>query len=598
MRMPPVLKTPWGAAILSAIFPGLGQIAAGKTRRGIYFAIPTITLIAMIGLLGLYALVVNHDLGFNSVVNESLLGNLVILDGLLILYRIWAVVDAYMVARPPRKRFGWSTTPAPKANAALRKWTATGAVVLIVASLVPNVVVAKPIMDWKTALECLHAKVPCWVDNSTPDPSDLVTEPPDDTPNIPSGSVSPMPTIDMSSIPTFNPTSDAQNWAADGELNVMLLGLGVQKGGSASRLGPDTIMVLHASTTTGQAELISIGRNNYCTPLPTREIAANYPNPPYNCPAGTYGNMFFNLPNEILDHCARWPLPEYKDTCGKPGDENRYLRAYKGFEMTVGNLLGFHVDGSMWINPIGLTAVIDALGGVNITVGTRVYDKPCGPSGSRQQKLGAGVNVPGTSVCADTGHWGYYVPTGPSGIQRMKDLAAQSNGGLRVYPLSGLAYDVAFVINPGTYHMNGDWALAYARTRIYDPQGDFGRALRQQVLLTSLRKTLDPCKFASIGVVAQVLSVVQAIPYGFNTDLDITSGENLHEWANIAKRALGESVQQLVLTPQAVGMPKGVSYVAWDNTTIPKARALVQQYFQKSTPATPAPGTTAAPRSC
>ena len=348
-------------------------------------------------------------------------------------------------------------------------------------------------------------------------------------------------------------------------------------------------MVLHASMTTGAAELISVGRNNYCTPLPTQEIAKNYPNPANGCPPGTWGSMLNALPNEILNHCSRWPIPEFASTCGKPEDRdpntgNYYQRAYKGFEMTIGNLLGLHIDGSMWINPLGLTTLIDTLGGVDITVSTRLYDKPCGPNGSSQQKISATLtSVPGTNTCADTTHWGYYVPTNLSGIQQMQQAASASGGGLSVFPIPGHSGDIAFVIQPGTYHMNGDWAMAYARTRIYDPLGDFGRAARQQNLLSSLRKGLDPCRFTNVANVLPLLGAVQAIPFGFNTDLDITNGDNLKAWANLAKGVLSDNVQQIVLTPNKVGM----NGYAWDPTSIAKAQQLVKTNFVKPAAASP-----------
>lgn len=583
MKFPSPLRTPIGAAVLSALFPGLGQAAAGQPRRGAIVAIP---VFAVLGAFLLILLLARSSL-FGLAVNQSWLASLLILDMVALIYHLWAVVDSYFLAGRERSK------EQRRKRQSTRKWGTTAALVVIVTAIVGvHAGVAKVDADWQHALYCLTAKIPCWVTDGNysfdPFASDIAQAP--DTPDLvisgSSASATPMPTYDMSKVPTFSTTADSQSWDADGELNVLMLGLGVQ--GNASALGPDTIMVLHASLTTGQAELISVGRNNYCTPMPTQEIAAHYPNPPYNCPAGTYGPLLFNIPNEILAHCDRWPIPEFASTCGQPNDPNRYLRAYKGFEMTIGNLLGIHIDGSMWINPVGLTTLIDALGGVTINVQTKIYDKPCGPAGSQQQKLGSQMAVPGNATCSDTSHWGYFVPTGPSGIKNMQDGAANSGGGLTVIQVPGLAYDVGFVIAPGTYRMNGDWALAYARTRIYDPQGDYGRALRQQTLLASLRKTLDPCRFASLDNVLPLLSVVQAVPYGFNTDMDITNPQNLKVWAGLAKRVLGENVQELVLTPQKVGMPAGVSYVAWDpSTTIPKAQALVKQYFQAAPTASP-----------
>jgi anionic cell wall polymer biosynthesis LytR-Cps2A-Psr (LCP) family protein len=396
---------------------------------------------------------------------------------------------------------------------------------------------------------------------------------------------------------TFSTTADSQNWAADGQLNVLLMGLGVQKGSSAGQLGPDTIMVLHVGINTGQAELISIGRNEYCVPLPTQEIAAHYPQTNFysgtNCPAGTFPQGMWALPNEILGHCDRWPIPEYQSTCGQAGDPNRYPRAYKGTEMTIGNLLGMHIDGSMWINPAGLSTLIDALSGVDIKVTTTLSDGPCGYTGDANYNLGSesAFSAIGRPYCPDSTHTGYFVPTGLTGIQHMKDQADASNGGLTLIQVPGHPYDVAFIMKPGTYHMNGEWALAYARTRIYS--SDSSRSARQQGVLAALRKDLDPCHFANVGNVLQVLGALQSIPQGFNTDLGIEDGSNLQAWAGLAKKVLSPTTQQqLVLTQSntnqgAVQLSKDTTHPSWwpafGPTSVQNAQQLVQQHFVTST---------------
>jgi anionic cell wall polymer biosynthesis LytR-Cps2A-Psr (LCP) family protein len=586
-------RKPVGAAFLSFLFPGLGQAAAGQAYRGFLVAIPALAAIGTIGLIVIF----DRSSIFNLALNQQMLTNLLIVDIVGFVYHTLAVVDAYLVARRmasvrERKQFG-GRRPSGRPNRGAMRWAAALAVCTIVTgNVVVHGAVAKVDMDWQHALYCLTAKIPCWVsDNPVPDPSDGadpsgIAETSDEPGPLDSGlgSLTPMPTYDINSIPTFSVTTDSQNWDADGELNILLAGIGVQKGASANDLGVDSIMVIRSSIHTGQAELISVPRNSYCTPLPTQEIARNYPTNSLNCPAGTWAPIVMGLPNEILRHCEKWPIPEFASTCGQKPDENRYIRAYKGFEMSIGTLLGIHIDGSIWMNPKGLTTLVDALGGVTIKVDYKLYDKPCGPSGSTQQKLGADMAIPGNSVCGDTTHWGYFVPTGPSGVNNMKAQAAQY-GGLTVVQVPGHDYDVGLIIAPGTYHMNGDWALAYARTRIYDPYLEFGRSARQQNFMSSLRKQLDPCHFASVENVLPLLGAVQAIPQGFNTDMDVTNAQNLRAWAGIAKNVLGDNVQQLNLTPQLVGMPGKETWIGWDpSSTLPKVRSLVQEYFDKSMP--------------
>jgi anionic cell wall polymer biosynthesis LytR-Cps2A-Psr (LCP) family protein len=584
-------RKPVGAAALSFLFPGLGQAAAGDRNRGAIVAIP------MLAVLGAFALILIFDRSslFGLAVDQGWLTSLLILDLAAFIYHFWAVVDAYMVAnnvQNKRRRGVGHTT----------QWAAVLGIGLILSGTVAvHGGVAKVDSDWQHALYCLTAKIPCWVtdNNQTFDPNATdnsdsgngIADPVDtSSPGAGgSGSAKPIPTVDLSSLPSFSTTADSANWNADGELNVLLMGLGVQKGNSASQLGPDTIMVMHVGVNSGQAELISVGRNNYCMPLPTSEIAQKYSTLVNGCPAGTWGHGTWDLPNEILAHCNKWPIPEYAATCGQAGDPNRYLRAYKGTEMTIGYLLGLHIDGSMWINPKGLSTLIDALGGVNITVATKLVDGPCGYAGSANYKLGAlsqfsGIGRPS---CPDTSHTGYFVPTGLDGVQKMKDLAASTNGGLTVIQVPGHPNDVGFIMRTGTYHMNGEWALAYARTRIYT--NDASRSLRQQELLRYIKKDLDPCHFANVANVLPLLGALQAIPQGFNTNMDLTNGANLQAWAGMAKNVLGPNVQELVLTQtggkgatgQSAVKASGIWWPAWDPNSIAKARNLVKANFVK-----------------
>jgi anionic cell wall polymer biosynthesis LytR-Cps2A-Psr (LCP) family protein len=71
----------------------------------------------------------------------------------------------------------------------------------------------------------------------------------------------------------------------------------------------------------------------------------------------------------------------------------------------VGGLLGLTIDGSMWVNPVGLARLIDDVGGIDINVPTTVYDEPCGPARTWQNKF---------HYCAYA-HDGCSVPTGVDG---------------------------------------------------------------------------------------------------------------------------------------------------------------------------------------
>jgi len=577
MKIPSALRTPVGAALLSFLFPGLGQAAAGDRRRGAIVAIPALAVIAAFGLI----LIFDRGELFGLALNQGWLTSLLILDVAGFVYHLWAIVDAYLMAREPRPRRRGAGPPA-------RKWgTVLGVAVILSGTIAVHGAVAETDTSWQHALYCLTAATPCWVTdaNASPAPgsSDVADQ---DLPNPidtgsqgPSGSVAssgPLTTFSLGALPSFTTTTDTWTWDSNGQFNVLLAGIGVQN--DPSQLGPDTIMVLHVDRASGRAALISVGRNNVCVPLP-QGIAEHFAKATNGCPAYTWPQMINAFPNEVLGHCNIVPL--YSDTCGQANDPNRYLRAYKAFEQVIGGLLGLTIDGSIWVNPAGLTSLINDVGGIDINVPTTVYDEPCGPARTWQNKW---------HYCAYA-HNGYSVPTGVSGVQHMI-ADARSSGGLQSISWSN-GQDIAFVIKAGQQHMDGDWALAYARTRIFTSGGDFSRAARQQLVLKAVRNDLDPCKFASPGNVVSLLSNLSDIPFAFNSDLPITDPQDLQEWAGLAKNILGGNVKSVVLDPTTAGQPYvtigGISYPGVDATSWANIKNIVAQSLN-SVPAATASG--------
>jgi LCP family protein required for cell wall assembly len=117
-------------------------------------------------------------------------------------------------------------------------------------------------------------------------------------------------------------------------------------------------------------------------------------------------------------------------------------------KQTVSNVLGQRVDRSLVIGLQGVRDIVDAVGGVDITVAQRIYD--------------------------DT------YPTDDYGFQTV-DIPA------------------------GRQHMNGETALKYARTRHQD--SDFGRIARQQQVLSAVRSAaMNPLNWPRLPALAGALN--------------------------------------------------------------------------------------------
>lgn len=76
------------------------------------------------------------------------------------------------------------------------------------------------------------------------------------------------------------------------------------------------------------------------------------------------------------------------------------------------------------------------------------------------------------------------------------------------YPGKNYSYET-FELAAGWHTLDGKTALKYVRERHDDPEGDFGRAKRQQEVLQSLRdKIIDPTTFGNIFTIERLLSVL------------------------------------------------------------------------------------------
>jgi hypothetical protein len=82
------------AAVLSFLFPGLGQAAAGKPIRGAIVAIPAVALSVAFVLVMIFA----RQAFFDDLAETHWRFSIAILNLCILAYRAWAIVDAYLVS--------------------------------------------------------------------------------------------------------------------------------------------------------------------------------------------------------------------------------------------------------------------------------------------------------------------------------------------------------------------------------------------------------------------------------------------------------------------------------------------------------------------
>jgi anionic cell wall polymer biosynthesis LytR-Cps2A-Psr (LCP) family protein len=301
-------------------------------------------------------------------------------------------------------------------------------------------------------------------------------------------------------------------------------------------------------------------------PLP-QAIAQHYAKAQNGCPAYTWPYMLNWLANDAgWNHPSWYPFDQ--------GSNLQYIRAADATVSAVEVLTGLTpsaghpIDGFVVINLMGLVNLIDALGGIDITVPTQTYDKPCGPKGTWEASF---------RVCAlNPPHDGYGLPEGNGKVpQKMIDDAKASGGMQTITWSSSNGYDIAFTIKAGRQHMDGDWALAYARTRIYT--SDYDRNKRQQLVLKSLRSSLDPCT-----VLPHVGDLISSLGTAFWTNMPTS---DIDKWAGMAKYITGDHVISVELAPGSgsgsIGPSSYINPAEWA-----KAQSLVAHSLDNAPTAT------------
>jgi LCP family protein required for cell wall assembly len=333
------------AAVLSALFPGLGQARLGARRRAFVLALPFVAAIgaAVAMLLADPA----HTVG--AIVAPAAKAGVLTLIGALAVVHLIAVLDAMRLGR----RLARAATPAVTADPAATF------------SAVP-----RP-RARRTLPFALFALALAWVvglygtielvGGHAYDAARAIFVDPSSGFQIPAASfaprVTPTPTecgplcnqVTFRPDPTATP-EPAPAWAQDGRLNLLLIGSDAGPGRWEARM--DSITVLSVDIASGRAALFSIWRYTGNVPLPP-ESAGAFPN-----------GRFPGWLNALYVYAMGHP----KDF---PGGDARGFRATAG---AVQELIGQQLDGAVEVNLNGFVDLIDAIGGLWIDIPYPVAD--------------------------------------------------------------------------------------------------------------------------------------------------------------------------------------------------------------------------------
>jgi LCP family protein required for cell wall assembly len=346
-------RSPFAAAFLSLLFPGLGHAYAGAYQRALAFAAAPLLLAALLA-----GIVLRMDRGalVGFLLVPWVLPSIFVVNLAALVYRLIAIVDAYRVTGYLN---AWRATeggrlgrpyvsPQPVSIAGLL------AIVLVMAS--GHLGLARYDVLAMTTADCIfNPNAECSA-AASPGPSDDIGE--SDSPDV---------SISLPPEGSALPNETAPPWNGKDRLNILLIGADEQQGGHNT----DTLIVVSIDPVTKNVAMFSLPRDTVDIPLP--------PGPARSLIGATYPSKINSL---FLRARGRADL--------FPGTSK--TRGYNALKSTLGNLYGLDVKYYVEVNFAGFTKVVNALGGVTINVQSPLIDEDYpGPHGRIRLYIPSGV---------------------------------------------------------------------------------------------------------------------------------------------------------------------------------------------------------------
>ncbi|MEA2677095.1 MAG: polyisoprenyl-teichoic acid--peptidoglycan teichoic acid transferase [Chloroflexota bacterium] len=478
------------AALLSFLFPGVGQIYAGDLRKGVLWAMPMILFV-----LSIIWLLIGPKIAIISLItNPQARVAILVLNVAFFLYHVAAMVDAYSTAKAERHRgFSRTSSSAPLILAALV------AVTMLMHGL-PEVIG----LDVGRALDMFGGiAIPSFTPRpiqspsitpvaATPTPDVSATPGTSGEPVVtptPGGSIGPSPT------PRACPQTDFTGWApaADGRLNILLVGSDSRSddGASTNSIRTDSMMLLSIDIASCKAALFSFPRNMNCD--------VRYPE--WFHIALENGQDYPDCLNYLWRSAAASPN-NYPGSEGIGPECQAQFNCERGWQALTGAIQNFanqQIDGRIAVNLKGFVAIVSALpgNGVWIDVPYKLQDlpEPCPTQADPNHKCG------------------YY------------------NSQEQLMPVD---------FDPGCQFLNPEEALAFARSRHQDD--DYQRGRRQQIFLQQVRKQLDP-----LGMLGSLDSLIAAAQQ--NLYMTFSSADDFPYLAQIASHVDADRLYRVDFAP-------------------------------------------------
>jgi LCP family protein required for cell wall assembly len=344
----PRARSPFAAAFLSLIFPGLGQLYAGAPSRALAFAAAPILFIALVA--GVVLRLDRFEL-IGLVLNPGVLASVFVLNLILLVYRLVAIIDAYRVAEYMNAYAASGDGRLGKARLPRNALSIAGLLAILLVMAGSHVVVARYDMLASDLLDsdCIflrdEATSDCDADAS---PSPGATA---DTSNEPSAEPTASPTPEPSAVGSPVPAVAIPPWDGKERLNVLLIGTDQRPAQGA--YNTDTLIVVSIDPITKQVAMFSLPRDTENVPVP--------PGPAQRLFGTVYGGKINGWFQAVRNRADLFP-------------GTSRTRGYNGLKAIIGNLYGLDIKYFVEVNFDGFRSVVDSVGGVTINVQIPVSD--------------------------------------------------------------------------------------------------------------------------------------------------------------------------------------------------------------------------------
>jgi LCP family protein required for cell wall assembly len=335
-------RSPFVAAFLSLLFPGLGHAYAGAYTRALAFAAPAILGLALFGGLALRAGRLEL-LGF--VIQPWVLTSIFVLNVIVLGYRILATIDAWRVTSYAN---AWLTSGGgrlgpPRMRLSAISVAGLAAVCLVLAGA--HVAVARYDLQALEFVNCVFD------DQGTADCDEPEPSASPGASDEPSPSPEPSPSALPSPIGSAVPTETLPPWDGTERLNILLVGSDDDEGRSAKLT--DTLIVASVDPASGRVALFSLPRDTVDVPIPAGPARS------------LFGRVYAGKINSFYSAVRNRP-----DLF--PGTDS--TRGFNGIKALLGELYGLDIRWFVEVNFDGFREVVDALGGVTVNVQMPVSD--------------------------------------------------------------------------------------------------------------------------------------------------------------------------------------------------------------------------------